>query len=175
MKKPLIILGSARKSSDTEKLCNLVLDQVPFDLIDLLDYTISHYDYYGQYPEGDQFMEVANQMVHYDTLVFATPVYWYAMSSYLKVFFDRITDLTRIQRSVGRQLAGKTMFLLTTSASEAMPEGFEVPFASTADYLNMQYGGGYFTPSYQFEKLYPGKEEFAKRITASLKDKNLLV
>jgi len=166
-------MGSARKNSDTEKLCNLVLDQVPFDIIDLLDYSISHYNYDGQYPKDDQFMELANRMVQYATLVFATPVYWYSMSSYLKVFLDRITDLTRIQRTVGRQLADKTMFMLATSASDAMPEGFEVPFASTADYLHMKYGGAYFTPSYQFDQPYVGKEEFAKQVAISLEGKSL--
>ena len=28
----------------------------------------------------------------YDTLIFATPVYWYSMSGIMKVFFDRKND-----------------------------------------------------------------------------------
>lgn len=168
-------MGTARKNSDTEKLCNLVFEDAAFDLIDLLDYPIAHYDYEEHYPENDRFMEIAEKMLAYDSIIFATPVYWYAMSSYLKVFFDRITDLTRTHRTIGHQLAGKTMFMLTTSASKEIPEGFEIPFSETAGYLKMEYGGAYFTPSFQFDQPYPGKEAFAEKVMDSLKEESLTV
>lgn len=43
----------------------------------------------------------------YETLILATPVYWYSMSGIMKVFFDRLTDLLTIEKEFGRKLRGK--------------------------------------------------------------------
>ena len=49
----------------------------------------------------------------YDTIIFATPVYWYSMSGILKVFIDRITDLLTIEKELGRKLRGKKMAVVS--------------------------------------------------------------
>ena len=55
-------------------------------------------------------------MVQYEQIIFATPIYWYAMSAQLKTFFDRMTDLLTIHKPLGRQLRkGKKMFLIACS------------------------------------------------------------
>ena len=144
---PLIILGSARKNSDTQKLIELVFDDKEYNLIDLLDYSITHYNYGEEYPTTDEFLTIIEQMLNHDTIVFATPVYWYSMSSYMKVFFDRLTDIVSSQKHLGRKLKGKKVALLTVSNSDALPQGFEVPFRDTASYLDMKYLGCFFSPS----------------------------
>ena len=74
-------------------------------------------------------------------IVFATPVYWYAMSAPLKIFFDRLTDMTENLKALGKSLAGKPVWIIATGTEEILPEGFEVPFARTAEYFGMIYRG----------------------------------
>ena len=59
----------------------------------------------------------------------------------MKVFFDRMTELVGAQKSSGRLLKGKSIYLISTSASEEQPIEFELPFRETAKYLNMAYLG----------------------------------
>lgn len=47
---PLVILGSARKESDTRRLVDQLFEQEETQLLDLLDYPLHHYSYTGKYP-----------------------------------------------------------------------------------------------------------------------------
>jgi multimeric flavodoxin WrbA len=47
-----------------------------------------------------------------------TPVYWYTMSGIMKVFFDRFSDLLRIEKDLGRKLRGKSMAVISCGADE---------------------------------------------------------
>jgi multimeric flavodoxin WrbA len=108
-------------------------------LIDLLDFHISPYDYSSNYPATDDFPKVIDELLQHQVIVFATPVYWYAMSGLMKTFIDRFTDLVTIKKESGRKLQGKLVFLLTVGADRELPGGFEIPFKLTSDYLNMTY------------------------------------
>ena len=139
MQKPLIILSSARKQSDTRDFVEKVFGGTDHDLIDLLDHRIAPFDYDGIYPENDEFMKVMDEMLSHQVIVFATPVYWYAMSGLLKNFFDRFTDIVTVKKQVGRKLKGKSIFLIAVGAEEKLPPGFELPFKNTSDYLDMNF------------------------------------
>lgn len=143
----LIILGSARKDSHTRTMLSTVFGSTPHELIDLLDYEISTFDYGGSYPDDDQFPELVEKMLECNTIVFATPVYWYAMSGMMKTFFDRFTDLVTFQKEKGRSLKGKRTFLFSVGASSEPPMGFEVPFEETSKYLEMNYVEGIYFSS----------------------------
>lgn len=142
--KPLIILASARKESNTAKLVHQLFEHDEADVMDLLDYTLSHYRYNADYPPEDQFMELMGHILQHRQLVFATPVYWYAMSGLMKVLFDRFTDIVTIRKEFGRSMKGKQCFLIAVGADEALPQGFEVPFRLTSDYLEMDFKGTYY-------------------------------
>lgn len=138
--KPLIILGSSRGDGNTRKLVESIFHEKEMDLIDLTQYNINYYTYDYRHADDD-FLSLAEKMLQYDKIVFATPVYWYAMSATLKTFFDRMTDLITIHKELGRALKGKTMYLISCGSDEDLPEGFEIPFHASATYLDMQYGG----------------------------------
>lgn len=62
----------------------------------------------------------------------------------MKVFFDRLTDMTENLKFLGKTLAGKDVWLIATGTEPALPDGFEVPFSRTAAYFGMHYrGAGY--------------------------------
>jgi multimeric flavodoxin WrbA len=140
--KPVILLASARKDSDTKVFLEEVFKNTDHKLVDLLDFSIQPYDYNNQYSAQDKFFTlIEEEILTHQSIVFATPVYWYAMSGLMKIFFDRLTDLVTIKKQLGRQLKGKSTFLLAVGTDEEMPAGFETPFKLTSAYLNMLYEG----------------------------------
>ncbi len=144
MTQPLILVGSARKNSDTQKLLDILFESKEHTLIDLLDYAVEQYNYEEKYTADDKFLQIIDAVLSHDTIVFATPVYWYAMSGYMKVFFDRLTDVVSSQKHIGRQLKGKRTFFIAVGEDEDLPEGFEVPFKRTSEYLDMEYISGFY-------------------------------
>ncbi|GAB3197555.1 multimeric flavodoxin WrbA [Pontibacter aydingkolensis] len=141
---PLVILGSARKDSDTRKLVDRLFKDKIFILADLLDYEINNYSYTHDYPGSDDFLKVVEQMIQHEQIVFATPVYWYAMSGIMKTFFDRLTDIITIHKNLGKQLAGKETFLLAVGSDDTLPVGFSEPFELTSAYFDMQFRATYY-------------------------------
>lgn len=135
----VIILGSARSDGDTKVLVNKLAAMANWDLVDLNDYSFSHYDYEHLNRDDDFLPLIKRLLEEYDTLVFATPVYWYAMSGLLKVFFDRITDLLTIEKEAGRKLRGKRTATVSCSIGNNLGDQFWLPFRKTAEYLGMHY------------------------------------
>jgi multimeric flavodoxin WrbA len=143
MARPLVILGSARTDGETGKAVALAFPGGSADFIALPHYRIGGYDY-AHCNADDDFAGIAIRMQEAGAIVFATPVYWYAMSAPLKFFFDRLTDLTENLKSTGKALAGKPVWLVATGTEPELPEGFEVPFRRTSDYFGMDYRGAVY-------------------------------
>lgn len=164
MTAPLVIFGSARSDGGTKTAVDMVTGQHPVEFIDLSLQNISGYDYQNR-NQSDDFLGLAEKMTLKETLIFATPVYWYAMSGPLKTFFDRFTDLITIRKDLGRALKGKYCYLICAGASEVMPEGFEIPFKATCDYMKMEYKGGFYFHTGKNEKLVQEAKEKAKHFS----------
>lgn len=164
--KPLIILASARKQGKTRTFLNEVFSGSDYDLVDLLDFHILPYNYANDYSDTDEFLKIVDELLGHRIIVFATPVYWYAMSGLMKTFFDRFTDIVTAKKQIGRQLSGKSTFLLAVGADEELPGGFEVPFKSTSDYLDMEYRGCIY-----YSTKFPKTEEKVREIIRVFKDK----
>ncbi|MDO5977573.1 flavodoxin family protein [Flavivirga spongiicola] len=145
MKRSVIIQGSSRSHGDTSKIVNYIATNNNIDVVDLYTKNIGHYDY-DYKNEGDDFIGLITHIVEtYDTIIFATPVYWYSMSGILKVFFDRISDLIRIHKDTGRKLRGKNMAMISCSNHDDLKKGFSMPFVESANYLSMLYLGDIHT------------------------------
>ena len=120
--KTITILGSSRKDGETYKVIYETVENSDWDIIDLSDYTFSYYDYEHN-NRNDDFLPLMKKIVeNYDTLIFATPVYWYSMSGIMKVFFDRLTDLLEIDKELGRKLDGKRMGVISSSIGNHLPK-----------------------------------------------------
>jgi multimeric flavodoxin WrbA len=137
-----------------------------YELIDLLDHSIDYYNYKSIYSANDSFLELINRILEHQVIVFATPVYWYSMTGQLKNFFDRLTDLVTVHKIQGRNLKNKNVFLIAVGADKDLPLGFEVPFKSTCNYLDMLYG-----ESFYYSVKYMKEEEVLKSEMDEFKNK----
>ena len=145
MNKTVIIQASSRSDGDTNKIVNYLATNNNIDVIDLWTKNIGHYDYDYKNANDDFIPLITDIIETYDTIIFATPVYWYSMSGVLKVFFDRISDLIRIHKDTGRKLRGKNMAMVSSSNHDELKDGFSMPFKESANYLGMNYLGDIHT------------------------------
>ncbi len=135
----VIILGSARKNGETKKVVTELMRISDCDLIDLKDYNIAHFDY-EHLNRNDDFIKLIKRITdNYNVLIFATPTYWYSMSGIMKVFFDRLTDLLRIEKELGRKLRNKYMAVISCSNGDNLKDAFWLPFKKSTEYLGMEY------------------------------------
>lgn len=163
MNDPLVIFGSSRSDGYTKKAITDTLTGFNYELIDLSRLNISPYDYEHK-NKNDDHLQVIEKMILAKSVVFATPVYWYAMSAQMKVFFDRFSDLVTFRQTYRSKLKGKRCFLLATGSDADLPDGFETPFKRTCDYLGMVYVGGVY-----LAKGSTVNQNLAKRFAAELR------
>lgn len=139
--KTVIIVGSSRALGNTNRITKEIASKFGFDIINLSDYSFTYYDYESN-NLNDDFLPLIKKIINnYDTLIFATPVYWYSMSGIMKVFFDRFSDLIRIEKETGRKFRGKKMAVLSNSHQSVIEDEFYIPFRKSANYLGMEYIG----------------------------------
>ena len=140
--KTAILIGSSRSNGNTTKVVNYFIDKCRnCKVFDLNNYKIGYYDYEFK-NANDDFFQLYNELLKFDTLVFATPIYWYTMSAQMKTFFDRISDMLQGDNKMyGRQLKGKSMAVVSCGSDDIIFEGFDMPFRQSANYLNMKYIG----------------------------------
>jgi len=143
----LILFGSARADGVTMEAVHKVFPNRQLQLADLSTLDISPYDYQHR-NDDDDFLAVVRRMVAARAVLFATPVYWYTMSSPMKTFFDRFTDLLDLHPELLDELRGTLCYLLVSGAEQAMPEGFEIPFRRSCEYLGMDYRQAYYYCSF---------------------------
>lgn len=142
----LAILGSSRHDGATARLLSAVTQNLDaHETIDLNNLVIGPYSYHHEYADDD-FLPLAEKVQAARAVIFASPVYWYSMSAQMKAVFDRLTDLTEIYKPVGKALAGKSMFVVSTGGSPQAPASFVQPFADTAGYFDMRWGGLFYAP-----------------------------
>src|SRR5699024_4037547 len=84
-----VIYGSSRKESNTELLTEHAIKDHEVERIYLRDYDINQiidqrHDAAGFDEVTDDFNDVIGQVLKHDTLLFATPIYWYTMSGLMK-------------------------------------------------------------------------------------------
>jgi multimeric flavodoxin WrbA len=94
----VIIVGSSRSNGNTSKVIATISKKQQIDVVDLNDYTISYYDYESKNLNDDFLPLIKSIIEKYDTLIFATPFYWYNRRGIMKVVLDRFSDLIRIEK-----------------------------------------------------------------------------
>ena len=140
----VIIVGSSRSTGNTAELAIAVASKLQASVIDLNQYQIAPFDYEFK-NRDDDFLTLMKQVLSFDRIILATPMYWYAPSAVMKTFMDRISDLLKIEKDLGRQLRTKKAALLGTGCDAIPATCFEQVFQLTFDYLGMAYQGMLYT------------------------------
>lgn len=139
----LLILGSPRAGGNTAAAAECLRAELRLPSEQVVDLRFCKIEpfHYGAELRRDDFHRVIGRILGHHQLVFATPVYWYAMSGLMKTFFDRLTDLLldAEARTLGRRLAERSVWQLATGTDETLPNGFTVPFEKTASYFDMRW------------------------------------
>ncbi|TVZ55736.1 multimeric flavodoxin WrbA [Lutibacter sp. Hel_I_33_5] len=139
--KTVIIQGSSKSDGNTSKVINYLNNKNQFDVIDLKIKNIGPFDYDFSNSDDD-FLPLIEEIINkYDTIILATPVYWYSMSGILKNFLDRFSDLLDYKKELGRKLRGKNLAMISNSGDNDLKNGFTMPFIESANYLGMNYLG----------------------------------
>ena len=136
----VIVLGSARSGGNTHQLADAFAQTLNSDLIDLNALNFSGFDYTFA-NRNDDFLPLIRRILRYDRIVLASPVYWYAPSAPMKKFIDRLSDLLKSEKALGRTLRSKKAVLLATGSDELPAGCFEEAFRRTFEYLGMHYEG----------------------------------
>jgi multimeric flavodoxin WrbA len=116
--------------------------QLNIEVVDLSSRRISAYDYAHQ-NRSDDFEPLMARVLEHQQIIFATPIYWYAVSPAMKVFIDRLSDLLELPDLLaeGRRLRGKNAYVVCTSISEAPSPAFMAAYLETFAYLGMHFAG----------------------------------
>ncbi len=142
MSNTIVLFSSSRRNGNTGQLLDHVVNRDNAHIMDLSTFSISEYDYEHK-NINDDFLTVIKKVLTYDKIIFASPVYWYAVTPTMKTFLDRISDLLDVPDllNLGRQLKGKKAYVLSTSISHDISSSFINCFKDTFNYLGMEYGG----------------------------------
>ncbi|HEY3487356.1 MAG TPA: NAD(P)H-dependent oxidoreductase [Gammaproteobacteria bacterium] len=135
MNKTIIIFGNSSRPDDNRNLVDEVAREFDLRIIDLADFDINGREV------NDALIELIEQVIHADTVIFATPVFCYSMSPRMKLFIDRLTDLARVDEELKEMLRGKRGLLLSTGTEAIPPKYFEETFSLLLAYLGIEYGG----------------------------------
>ncbi|RUT31697.1 flavodoxin family protein [Paenibacillus zeisoli] len=95
-----VLLGSTRSGGNTEQLVDQVVEGINHSKFVLHEKNIQTIVDQRHVPEGfqpvqDEYDELIQRVLEHDILIFATPVYWYGVSSPLKTFIDRWSQSLR--------------------------------------------------------------------------------
>lgn len=142
MASAIALFGSARRHGNTGAFMDRIAAELGIEVVDLGALSIAPYDYEHRHRD-DAFEPLMRRVLAFEHLVFASPVYWYSVSSPMKVFLDRITDFLDLPDLLpaGRRLRGKTGHVVCTSIYDEAPKPFVDAFRDTFGYLGMRFGG----------------------------------
>ena len=138
----IALFASSRRHGNTGKFVDRIATNLKFEVVDLSEVRMSAYDYEHR-NRNDDFEPLMKRVLEFDQLVFATPVYWYAVAPAMKVFLDRISDFLELPDLLnqGRRLRGKRAYVVCTSIYEEPPASFMNAFRDTFNYLGIHFGG----------------------------------
>jgi multimeric flavodoxin WrbA len=158
----IAIFSSSRRLGNTGQLIDRIALELSIDVVDLASLRMSSFDY-DHLNRIDDFEPLMKRLLAYDQIIFATPIYWYAVSATMKVFLDRISDFLDLPDllSEGRRLRGKNAYVACTSICDEPSVEFIGAFRETFNYLGMHFGdvvhlnctGGYLPAVHDSEAL----------------------
>lgn len=95
------LFGSSRSEGNSKAILDELLKGTDYQIVNLFHKNIEkvldnrHSSLDVNESHKDDYSDVLKSVMEADTIVFSTPLYWYSMSSSLKLFIDRWTESLR--------------------------------------------------------------------------------
>lgn len=142
MPNTIALFASSRRLGNTGQLMDDIAKELEIEVIDLAEKDISPFDYQHR-NRNDDFEHLMEHVLQHDKILFASPIYWYAVSPPMKCFLDRISDYLDLPDLLekGRLLRGKAGYVICTSVYDEPCVPFLDAFRMTFGYLGMNFGG----------------------------------
>ncbi len=142
MPNAIALFSSSRRDGNTGQFMDRIATNLKIEVVDLTSVRMSPFDYEHR-NRSDDFEPLMKRVLEFDQLIFATPVYWYAVAPAMKVFLDRISDFLELPDLLneGRRLRGKRAYVVCTSIYDQAPASFMNAFRDTFNYLGIQCAG----------------------------------
>lgn len=121
------IYGSSRKGN-SEWLGVRAFEGIPHMSVDLANTMIQPVEdrrhHGGFLPIGDDYRRIVEEMLEHDDIVFITPIYWYSMSTKMKLFIDRFSESLRDEDLRFRErMQGKRFHLIAVGGDDPKEKG----------------------------------------------------
>ncbi|GGP09795.1 flavodoxin family protein [Oceanobacillus neutriphilus] len=146
----IVFHGSTRKNSNTELLTYEAVPMNQGTHVYLRDYTIhpiidQRHDINGFTPVNDHHTKLIDQLLEHDTVVFATPIYWYSMSVLMKLFIDRWSQILRDSDypDFREKLSKKNVYVIIVGGDNPFIKGLPLiqQFQYICDFYKMHFAG----------------------------------
>ncbi|MBP3040822.1 flavodoxin family protein [Bacillaceae bacterium Marseille-Q3522] len=125
-----VIYGGTRENGNTETLTELAVKGLNTETIFLKDYHIQpitdlRHSESGFQKVDDDYNKVIDRMLPHDTVIFATPIYWYSMSGILKNFIDRWSQTMRDSQYLDFKttMSGKKAYVIAVGGDTPIIKG----------------------------------------------------
>lgn len=135
------IYGSSRKGN-SEWLGVRALEGIPHQSVDLANTMIQPVEdrrhHGGFLPIGDDYRRIVEEMLQHEDIVFITPIYWYSMSTKMKLFIDRFSESLRDEDLRFRErMQGKRFHLIAVGGDDPKAKGqaLVMQFEHIAEFL----------------------------------------
>jgi multimeric flavodoxin WrbA len=138
----IALFSSSRRLGNTGQLIDRIASDLNIEVVDFAGQRMSSYDYEHR-NRHDDFEPLMQRVLAHNQIIFASPIYWYAVAPAMKVFLDRLSDLLEIPDLLaeGRRLRGKNAYVVCTSVGDEPSGAFMEAFLDTFSYLGMHFGG----------------------------------
>lgn len=136
----VFLVGSSRKSGHSGLIASSLQEELGGDIIHLCDFNIGYFDYQNGNREDD-FLQLVTTLCKYESWVLVTPVYWYSMSAQMKTFLDRLSDLLKWEKQIGKAIQSSSWYAISCGSDDDEVPGYFEPFRRSAEYLDIEYLG----------------------------------
>ncbi|WP_221565809.1 flavodoxin family protein [Alkalihalobacillus sp. TS-13] len=146
-----VIYGSTRELGNTEFLTEEVVKRLPdVTKIDLKRYQFKdiidqRHEKNGFSPVKDEYDQIIDQIIDCEVLIFATPIYWYGMTSVMKRFIDRWSQTVRDEKypNFKEKMSQKQAYIIAVGGDNPRVKGVPLvqQFMYICQFIGLDYKG----------------------------------
>ncbi|WP_226682976.1 flavodoxin family protein [Sutcliffiella horikoshii] len=145
-----VIYGGTRPNGNTETLAKHATQGIEVEEIFLNEHNVlpiidKRHDEKGFQDRNDDYNTLIERILRHDTLVFATPIYWYSMSGTMKNFIDRWSHSMRDNNfpDFKTQMSNKEAYVIAVGGDSPSIKGLPMmeQFNYIFEFMGMEFKG----------------------------------